>query len=231
MFPFASPLRKSPELRRIFALVLASAEDQIVQANVDEATTFLKATEAHLTFENALSIFFRLVGLPRRMEDAVTIQSLSRIGESEDIEELVDDVPPADPGAVRALARRLLGRRSEELRQEIETMAKQARARLKGVYIEGAHRAAEALRDVVSPKEAVQYYVTALEIGPEWTELIMHEVVGAEWAELPDETVADAATGPIERGGDVPDVTPLPEPVRMPLPPESPPNQPPTAEG
>lgn len=230
MFPFASPLRRSPELRRIFALVLASAEDQIVQANVEETIAFLKTTERDLNFENALSIFFRLVGLPPRMKDAVTIHSLSRIGESEEVEELVDDVPPAESGAVRALARRLLGRRSEELRQQIETIAQRARARLKEVYLDGANRAVETLRDVVSPREAVQYFVTALEIGPEWAEFIMHEVVGAEWAELPDAP----ADGPAAAGdaitGDTPGALPQPEPVRLSPPPESPSNPPPTPE-
>lgn len=230
MFPFASPLRKSPELRRNFALVLASAEDQIVQANVEETISFLKSTERQLPFENALAIFFRLIGLPTRLKNAVTIHSLSRLGETEEVEELVDDAPVEEPGAVRALARRLRGRRREDLRQDIETAALHARARLREAYLEGANRAVESLHDVVSPKEAVQYFVSALEIGPEWAELIAHEVIGAEWAGLPEEPSIPSDVEEERAPDPIPEIKPQPELRQLPNPPESTPDQPPAPE-
>lgn len=226
MFPIASPLRRSPELRRAFALVLATAEDRIVQANVAETVDFLRATESDLTFENALSIFFRLVELPPRMRDAVTIHSLSTIGESEEFEEVVDSTPDEDPGAVRALARRLRGRRREGLRAEVESTAQRARARLRDAYVEGANRAVEALRDVVPPRDAVNYFIAALEIGPEWEEIIAREIVGAEWTGMPDDLgegteVAEDPTPELAVEGEA--APPLqPEPVQ---------NQPPSPEG
>lgn len=230
MFPFASPLRKSPELRRNFALVLASAEDQIVQANVEETVSFLKSTERQLPFENALSIFFRLIGLPTRLRHAVTIHSLSRLGETEEVEELVDDAPVEEPGAVRALARRLRGRRREELRHDIETAALHARARLRGAYVEGANRSVDSLRDVVSPKEAVQYFVAALEIGPEWAELIAHEVVGVEWAGLPEEPPVSATAQEEQTSDPIAEALPHPELKQLPIMPESSQDQPPAPE-
>ncbi len=194
MFPFASPLRKSPELRRRLALVLATAEDLIVEANVAEAVAFLKATERQLPFEGALAIYYRLVGVPERIRHAVTIHTLSRLGEGSEIEGLVEDAPADEQGVVRALARRLRGRQREDLRREIEKAATRSRARVRRSYLDGATRAVESLRDIVPPTEAVQYFIDSLQIGQGWAELVFHEVVGREWAEAPREL--DAAPAP-----------------------------------
>src|SRR5690606_37176335 len=111
-------------------------------------------------------IFFRLVGLPNRLRHAVTIHALSRLGEDDEVDELDDDAPGKEPGAVRALARRLRGRKRDELRHEIDAATQHARARVRGVYLEGATRAVDALSDVVEPREALRYFIEALEIGP-----------------------------------------------------------------
>lgn len=195
MFPFASPLRRSPELRRRLALVLASAENQIVQANVEEAVRFLKATERELPFEDALGIYFRLVGVSPRLRHAITIDALSRLGEEPQVNELLEDVPKGLPGGVLALARRLQGRRHESLRRTVEEAMARARARVRRSYLDGATRAVEALREIVPPTEAVQYFIDSLQVGQGWADLVFHEVVGMEWAEAPRE-----AEDPIEEG-------------------------------
>jgi hypothetical protein len=208
MFPFASPLRKSPELRRRLALVLAAAEDLIVQANVEEAVSFLKETERQLPFEDALAIYFRLVGVPPRIRQAVTIHTLSRLSEGPEVEELLEDTPAAPPGGVHGLARRLRGRRQESLRREVDEAATRARTRVRGSYLDGATRAVEALREVVPATEAVQYFIDALQIGRGWGELVFHEVMGMEWAEAPRELGA----GPSQEAPGVADTIHPPEP-------------------
>jgi hypothetical protein len=183
MLPFASPLRKSPELRRQLALVLATAEESIVQANVEEAISFLKVTKRQLSFEDALEIFFRLVGVPERIRHAIMIHTLSRLGEGSELAGLLEDVPETEPHGVRALARRLRGRRREELRNEVGKVAKGARRRIRSSYLDGAVRVVESLHGVVQPAEAVQHFIDALQIGQGWAELIFHEVMGMQWAE------------------------------------------------
>lgn len=199
MFPWASPLRRSPELRRRLALVLAAAEDLIIQANVEEAVLFLQATERQLGFEEALAIYFRVAGVPGRIRHAVAIHTLSRLGKGS-IEELLVDTPPEGASGIRALARRLRGRRRESLRQEVEAVSARARAQVRTSYLDGANNAVEMLRDVVSPAEAVQYYIDALQIGQDWADFVLHEVAGKEWAEskMMAEPTAPPAPGAID---------------------------------
>lgn len=195
MFLWASPLRRSPELRRRLALVLAAAEDLIIQANVEEAVLFLQATERQLGFEDALAIYFRVAGVPGRIRHAVAIHTLSRLGEGA-IEELLEDSPPEGASGIRALARRLRGRRRESLRQEVEAVSARARAQVRTSYRDGATSAVETLRDVVSPSEAVQYFIEALQIGQDWAEFVLHEVAGKEWAEAKEMAEPEAPPAP-----------------------------------
>lgn len=183
MFRWTSPLRRSPEIRRRLALVLAAAENLIVQANAEEAVRFLQSTERQLTFEDALAIYFRVAGVPTRIRQAVTIHALSRLGEGPAMDRLLEDVPGDQGHGVMALARRLRGRRRDSLRQEVDDASAKARARVRGSYLEGANSAVEALRDVVPPNEAVQLFIEALQIGQGWAELVLHEIAGREWAE------------------------------------------------
>lgn len=182
MFRLTSPLRRSPELRRRLALALATAENLIIQANVDEAVLFLQTTERHLCFEDALAIYYRLAGVPTKMRNAVTILTLSRLSEDRTVDDMLEDAP-AEARGVMALARRLRGRRREMLRQEIENASARARAHVRKSYLDGATSTVETLRDVVPPAEAVQHFVDALQIGEGWAELVTNEVVGREWAE------------------------------------------------
>jgi hypothetical protein len=203
MFPYASPLRKSPQLRRKLALVLATAEDLIVQTNAEEAISFLESTERELPFEGALSIYFRMLGVPGRIRHAVTIRALSSLGEEPRIEELLDEVPREDTGGVRALARRLRGRQRESLRKEVDETTARARAKVRRSYLDGAVRTVESLRGVVPPTEAVQYFIDSLGIGGGWAELIFHEAMSIEWSE---DEAADQSIPPGDEVGELGDL-------------------------
>lgn len=200
MFSYASPLRKSPELRRRLALVLATAEEMIVQANAEEAISFLEATERELPFEGALAIYFRVVGVPERIRHAITIHALSHLGEGPEIGELLEQVPEEDAGGIRALARRLRGRQREALRKEIGETTARSRARVRRSYLDGATRTVESLRGVATPTEAVQYFIEGLGIGEEWAELVFHEAVSMEWDEVSKEH--NTARMELEEAGD-----------------------------
>jgi hypothetical protein len=196
MFRWASPLRRSPELRRRLALTLATAENLIIQANVEEAVSFLQATEDELAFEDALAIYFRVAGVPARIRQAVTISALSRLGKESSLEELLEDVPPDEGRGVMGLARRLRGRRREALRQEVEHASARARARVRSSYLDGAANAVESLREIVPPTEAVQHFIDALQLGPGWAEFVFHEVVRREWADAAGGTEPSGSAEP-----------------------------------
>jgi hypothetical protein len=183
-------------LRRRLALVLASCESLIVQANVEEALEFLQQTERELSFEDAFAIYFRLVGVPTRIQNAVTIHTLSRIGGEAELEAVLDAAPEERARGLRALARRLQGRRRESLRNEVEMATTRARARVRGSYLDGANRTVESLRDIVSTAEAVQYFIDALQLGQGWAELVFHEIMGMAWAEPPREVSIEPVPGP-----------------------------------
>jgi len=195
MLSFSSPLRKSPELRRRFALALAAAETTVVETNVDEATSFLKDLESDIAFEGALDIYFRLVEVPERIRHAVTIHTLSRIAGDLDVIRAGDELPDSRRGGFRALTHRLQGRRQEELRDRVEELTNRARARVRKAYLRGASRIVESLRESIPPEDAVQHFIDALQIGEGWAELLVHEIARMEWAAEDRQTEGDREEG------------------------------------
>lgn len=184
MIPFRSPLRKSPELRRQVALVLAVAEDRLLDTHVDAALDFLAATHGALPFDQALEIFDRVLVVPDRIRGEVARRAMTELARkgvgSRSV--LAQDGGEDDEGILGSIRRRLRGRRRNELRERVDRAAEAARGQLRGAYLAGATEVTEALQGSVSAAEAVQLYIDALEIGPGWAEEVFHTAVGEKEA-------------------------------------------------
>lgn len=172
-------LRKSPAIRRRLTFALASAEDRLMRAHAEAAAGFVRGVEGELSFDRALAIYFRLVGVPRRLRRAISVQSLSALSRASAEAESAPAWCPGDESWLRQVARRLRGRRQDALRAQVGQAAAEARNRVKDVYLEGAAGIVATLAGSIPPAEAVQLYIDALEIDPGWAERIFHEAVGA----------------------------------------------------
>lgn len=206
MIPIRSPLRRAPELRRRVSVILALAEDRIVRDHVRGAIGFLEETGKDLSFDRALSIYFRTVGVPRRIQRAVSVGALTEASRLWTPERLENGPAREDVGVVRAVARRLRGRKHGSLRAGVEEASSRALDQVKEAYVSGAIDMVRALQGIVAPAEAVQFYLDSLEIDPGWAERIFHEALveaadartkgeGAEQADgRPRETDAEEET-------------------------------------
>jgi hypothetical protein len=160
------------------ALVLAAAEERIVADHVAGAVGFLKALAREIPLGRAMAIYFRTTDAPQRIRPAVTIGALSAVHGEDEVREAIEAAPDSGDGPFRSFLRRLGGRRRRQLREGVDSAAAAARGRVRGAYLAGASRAVGALRGVVAPVEAVQFFLDTLGIGDGWAEWIFHEAIG-----------------------------------------------------
>lgn len=176
MRPLRRSIQKSPGLRRRLSLALARAEHGLTEAHASAAAVFLRETADVLPPERAIRVYFRLAEVPPRLEPWVRVQAFAVLagggplpaprGGYEDGTGLLDPV-----------RRRIRGRQDDELRRRVEQVVHTARNNVESTYLDGATSMASLLDGVVPPAEAVQIYLDALEVEPEWAARIFHQAM------------------------------------------------------
>lgn len=162
-------------VRRRVLLALGSVEDRLLAAQAEAGAAFVREVSDELPVEQAVPIFLRIVEVPDRHHDTVARQTLALVEQSDAIRNL--DAEYGSDDFLSRVLRRLGGRRQDALRARVAANTARARDVTRSIYVQGAHEIIEILNGVLQPAEAVQLYVEALEIPPEWAEVIFHETI------------------------------------------------------
>ena len=163
-------------IRRRLLVTLGAIEDRLLAAQSEAGAEFVRDVAEEMPVEQALSVYLRLVDVAERHQETVARQTLALLDKDNATAEVVNgDYGPDD--LISRVLRRLKGRRHDELRARVASGAARARDASKSIYVEGAHEVTRMLEGTLQPAEAVQLYVEALEIPPEWAEIIFHDAL------------------------------------------------------
>lgn len=163
-------------LRRRMLVTLGAIEDRLLASQAEAGAAFVRQVADELPVEQALSVYLRLVDVPERHQETVARQVLANLDEQRATPEVVEgDYGPDD--LVSRVIRRIRGRRHDELRARVASGAARAREVTREIYLDGAREVTRILQGTLQPAEAVQLYVDALEIPPEWAEVVFHDAM------------------------------------------------------
>lgn len=176
MRPLRRSIQKSPGLRRRLSLALARAENGLTQTHASAAAAFLRETADVLPPDRAIRVYFRLAEVPARLEPWVRVQAFAVLAEGGPL--------PAPRGGyedgtglLAPVRRRIRGRQDDELRRRVERVVHAARRNVESTYLDGAASVASLLNGVVPFAEAIQIYLDALEVEPDWAARIFHQAM------------------------------------------------------
>lgn len=175
--PFSSK-DLSESMRRRVELAVAVSQERLLNTHVDHALRLIQLVGDQVPFENALSIYTRLLRLSDDEARVITTRALAALGEQaarsdvwpELVTEEPEDVTP-DTGTangrrsfIRSMRQRLRGRVKDELRRMVELAAARTEVALLDTHVENALSFVDMLGHDLQASEAVELYLEALEV-------------------------------------------------------------------
>ena len=165
----------SETMRRRIALAIAVAQERLLSTHVAHALKLIQIVGDQVPFENALSIYTRLLRLSDDEARVITTRALATLGEraarSDVWPEMVAEPEPDDePDARRPfnfmniMRQRLRGRVNEDLRRWVELAAARTEVALLETHVENALNFIELLEKEQPITESVELYLDALEV-------------------------------------------------------------------
>jgi len=198
-------------MRRRVELAIAVAQERLLATHVDHALNLIQLVGEQVPFENALSIYTRLLRLSDDEARVITTRALAILGEraaeTSAWPELITEAEmhEAEQGGRRrfmsVVRQRLRGRVNDDLRRWVEMAAARTEVALLNTHVENALNFVELLEKDVSFTEAVETYLEALEVRESISEVTYYlalarlsekHLPGA--APVPDPTLAGVDT-------------------------------------
>lgn len=174
-----SALRRSPRARQDLAIAIALAEEEVMRAHVRNVTRLLTRTVRDAPLEEALTVYMRILNLPRPERQLITARAMTLLQEqlSEHLLRRAMATPYEEGGILDRFTRRLRGRQQDRLRVQVAIATKRAKQEIRRAYLAGADRAVAALDGLVGPAEAVQLFLEKLDVTADWGERIFREAL------------------------------------------------------
>jgi hypothetical protein len=165
----------SEPMRRRVELAIAVAQERLLSTHVAHALKLIQLVGDQVPFENALSIYTRLLRLSDDEARVITTRALATLGEraasSNVWPELAAEPEPEEEPETRPsfsfmniMRQRLRGRVNEDLRRWVELAAARTEVALLDTHVENALNFVELLEKEQPITEAVELYLDALEV-------------------------------------------------------------------
>lgn len=173
-------------MRRRVELAIAVAQERLLSTHVSHALKLIQLVGDQVPFENALTIYTRLLRLSDDEARVITTRALAALGEraaSSDVwPELVTEPEPEDePGTRRSflafMRQRLRGRVHDDLRRWVELAAARTEVALLETHVENALNFVDLLEKEQSFTDAVELYLDALEVRESISEVTYYVVL------------------------------------------------------
>jgi hypothetical protein len=171
--PFVSSNVSEPMRRRV-ELAIAVAQERLLSTHVDHVLNLIQLVGNQVPFENALSIYTRLLRLSEDEARVITTRALATMGEraneSEAWPELITEQEATDAAKkggrslVKQMRQRLRGRVNDDLRKFVELAAARTEVAILDTHVENALGFVELLEKEVPFTEAVELYLEGLEV-------------------------------------------------------------------
>lgn len=217
---FSSDL--SDAARKRVDIAVAMAEERLLETHVEHALKLIELTGDHVSFDEALDIYTRLLRLSADEARSITTQALARLGENDQGESWSDRVAAIEQrkesdgdrrSILKSLRARLRGRVKDDLRQWVEYQAARTEVALLETHVQNALQFVDILKNEMPPNEAVELYLDALEVRDSIAEVVYYIALArASEEHLPG---ADGPPGNDEAarpdGGDASSVAPVAE--------------------
>jgi hypothetical protein len=156
-------------------VALAAAEERVLRTHGASASRFLRAVGTEIPLNRALSIYFRLLGVPDRDRRIVRLRALAELADR--TRGMEHFRMAGGGGMIPSFSRRIRGRRQDRLRVLVSASAAAARDAVRRAYLGGVAEVAAVLGTDAAPAEAVQLYIDALRITPPWQDRVFHEAL------------------------------------------------------
>lgn len=163
--------------RKRVELAVAVAQEKLLATHVDHALDLISLVNEEVSFTDALEIYSRLLRLEEDDAQNISTRSLAILGEKADGLGLPEPRPePRKPereasgeeengrSLFGSLRNRLRGRVNEELRRKIEFVAARTEVALIRAHVDNAIYFVEILEDELGEREAVEFYLDALDV-------------------------------------------------------------------
>jgi len=175
--PFSSK-DLSESMRRRVELAVAVSQERLLNTHVDHALRLIQLVGDQVPFENALTIYTRLLRLSDDEARIITTRALAALGEqaarsdiwpelvTEEPEEVAPETGTANGhrSIIRTMRQRLRGRVKDDLRRWVELAAARTEVALLDTHVENALSFVEMLGHELQTTEAVELYLEALEV-------------------------------------------------------------------
>ncbi|MGH7471321.1 MAG: hypothetical protein ACRENP_25510 [Longimicrobiales bacterium] len=194
--------------RRRVELAVAVAEERLLATHVDHVLRLLQLVQDQVPFENALSIYTRLLRLSDDEARIISTRALAIMGEkaaeTSSWPELITEaeIKEAELGGRRKLMntvrQRLRGRVNDELRRLVELAAAQTEVAILDTHVQNALNFVDLLESELSLTDAVELYLDALGVRESISEVTYY---------LTLTRLADRQLPKVEKA---PDITPAP---------------------
>jgi hypothetical protein len=170
---FSNGLSKSA--RKRVELAVAVAQEKLLSAHVDHALDLIALADDHVSFDDALEIYVRLLRLDEDEAQNIRTRTLAILGEKA---EQLGEWPPVDEPVEEPveeersrslfgqLKSRLRGRVNDDLRRRIELIAARTEVALLDTHKENALQFVSFLHEEegVGDQRAVELYLDALDV-------------------------------------------------------------------
>lgn len=179
--PFASK-GLSLAARRHIEIAIAVAQERLLSTHVEHALELIELVGDQVPFDDALEIYNRLLRISAEEERIITTRALAILGERDDQPQgWAERMANADAAAANGggsifgnLRQRLRGRINDELRHWIELEAARTEVALLHTHVANALNFVEILRNEMSPTEATELYLEALEVRDSIAEVVYY---------------------------------------------------------
>lgn len=184
-------------MRRRVELAIAVAQERLLSTHVDHALRLIQLVGEQVPFQNALSIYTRLLRLSDDEARVITTRALAILGEQSDTAEAwteaqVDsdadrDSPETRRSLLAGMRQRLRGRVKDDLRRWVELAAARTEVAILNAHVENAVNFVELLDREQPASDAVELYLDALQVRESIAEVTYYMTLArlAE-DELPD---------------------------------------------
>lgn len=189
--------RELPDpVRRRVELAIAVAQERLLATHLQHALAVIHLFDERMPYSQAAGIYTRILGLTEDQAQVVTTRALAHLGEKVAAEEWAytplvpepEEKPERRRNLLDLVRRRLQGRVDDEMRRKVEMAAARAEVALLDDHVANALDFIEILEREMTPSEAVEMYVDALEVRETIGEVVYYRAL----AVLADRLLPDA---------------------------------------